>query len=64
MKNKIIKLIEQGVTIKEIASHLHKQRFQIYALLTEKEINQARKIHLEYKVKMLEKVFHTQDLRI
>lgn len=59
MKNKIIKLIEQGVTIKEIASHLHKQRFQIYALLTEKEINQARKIHLEYKVKMLEKVFHT-----
>jgi len=59
MKNKIIKLIEQGVTIKEIASHLHKQRFQIYALLTEKEINQARKIHLEYKVKMLEKVFHS-----
>jgi len=59
MKNKIIKLIEQGVNIKEIASHLHKQRFQIYALLTEKEINQARKIHLEYKVKMLEKVFHS-----
>lgn len=60
MKNKLIKLIENGLTVKEICLYIKKERPYLYKRLTQEEIDNARQVWNASKQKKLSTVLDSK----